>query len=561
MFSRAFPFLCIVIFSLIATLPLFHQGLLPTHDGEYHIVRFYEFHKMILDGVWYPRWAPDLLYGLGVPLFNYVYPLPNYMASLFHFFGASFIDTFKLQMALATVLGAVFFYLWSSKFWGTIGGITASVLYTFSPYHLVDIYVRGSVGEVWALALFPFHLWAISLFLLDNKKKAIPLISISLALIIFSHNILALMFFGFSLSYAVFLVIVKKINITKTVLFAISLVLGLGISAMFWIPAIFENQYVTGLQIYEVEDHFVELYQLIFPSWGTGFSAGEMNNQMSFQIGIVNMLAVAVSIVLIGVICIKRAFHGKGIVAFFLFWFFITIYFMLPVSSYFWRQIPLLSYFQFPWRLLSLEALFASFLGGYVVSVFRSRLFSYVFILMAILLTIGYTKPAYYLARDDSYYITRSNFIDGTNSPGNVFNTIWMREREKREKEKLQILNGSGVVILQNIRPSSFSFLVEGKTNLEILLYTSYFPGWTIFVDGQQSRMEERDGIMMFSVSKGRHFVEAVFLDTMVRRISWYIAFVSFFGIIVIAMKPFFKKLYENRNRYIAFKKRSFSST
>ena len=87
MFSRAFSFLCIAIFSLIATLPLFHQGLLPTHDGEYHVVRFYEFHKMISDGVWYPRWAPDLLYGLGVPLFNYVYPLPNYVASFLHFFG------------------------------------------------------------------------------------------------------------------------------------------------------------------------------------------------------------------------------------------------------------------------------------------------------------------------------------------------------------------------------------------------------------------------------------------------------------------------------------------
>ena len=503
---------------------------------------------MISDGVWYPRWAPDLLYGLGVPLFNYVYPLPNYVASFLHFFGTSFIDAFKLQMVLATVIGAVFFYAWSSKFWGTMGGITASVLYTFSPYHLVDIYVRGSVGEVWALALFPFYLWAISLFFLDNNKKMIPLISVSLALIIFSHNILALMFFGFSLFYAMFLIIARKINVIQTVLFTISLGLGLGISAMFWLPAIFEKQYVTGLQIYETRDHFLELYQLIFPSWGSGFSGAGSGNQMSFQIGVVNMLAVVVSIVLIGVACIKRALHGKGIVAFFLLWFFLTIYFMLPVSSYFWKEVPLFSYFQFPWRFLSLEILIASFLVGYVVSVFGSRLFSYVFILIAILFTIGYTKPAYYLNRDDSYYVTRSNFIDGTNSPGNVFNTIWMREQEKREKEKLRILSGDGVVISQRIRPSSYSFFIEGRTDLEVLLFTSYFPGWTIFLDGQQSRMKETDGIITFSVPKGRHFVEVAFFDTMVRRISWYIAFVSFFGIFFIVMKPFFKKSHENRN-------------
>jgi len=260
------------------------------------------------------------------------------------------------------------------------------------------------------------------------------------------------------------------------------------------------------------------------------------------------MLAVVVSIVLIGVACIKRALHGKGIVAFFLLWFFLTIYFMLPVSSYFWKEVPLFSYFQFPWRFLSLEILIASFLVGYVVSVFGSRLFSYVFILIAILFTIGYTKPAYYLNRDDSYYVTRSNFIDGTNSPGNVFNTIWMREQEKREKEKLRILSGDGVVISQRIRPSSYSFFIEGRTDLEVLLFTSYFPGWTIFLDGQQSRMKETDGIITFSVPKGRHFVEVAFFDTMVRRISWYIAFVSFFGIFFIVMKPFFKKSHENRN-------------
>ena len=81
-------FLLFIIF--LAVKPLIHSGFPPTHDGEYHVIRFYEFDKALRDGDLYPRWAMDLNNGYGVPLFNYVYPFPNYSASFFHFFGASF---------------------------------------------------------------------------------------------------------------------------------------------------------------------------------------------------------------------------------------------------------------------------------------------------------------------------------------------------------------------------------------------------------------------------------------------------------------------------------------
>ncbi len=74
--------LLVAFFALLGSFPLLHSGLFPTHDGEYHVIRFYEFDKVLRDGNLYPRWAPDLNNGYGVPLFNYVYPLPNYFSSL-----------------------------------------------------------------------------------------------------------------------------------------------------------------------------------------------------------------------------------------------------------------------------------------------------------------------------------------------------------------------------------------------------------------------------------------------------------------------------------------------
>ena len=150
----------VVLFALISASSLFHTGLLPTHDGEYHVIRFYEFYKTLSNGNFYPRWAPDLNFGYGVPLFNYVYPFPNYISSIVHFAGASFIDSFKLNLILATLAGAIFMYLWVKNYFGEISGLTASVFYSFSPYRFVDIYIRGSVGEVWAMAFFPALMWA-----------------------------------------------------------------------------------------------------------------------------------------------------------------------------------------------------------------------------------------------------------------------------------------------------------------------------------------------------------------------------------------------------------------
>src|SRR5882724_2716317 len=111
----------------LAVKPLIHSGLPPTHDGEYHVIRFYEFDKALRDGDWYPRLAFDLNNGYEVPLFNYVYPFPNYIASLLHTFGMSFIDAFKANLLWATVIGVLFFYLWARLFFDKLSSTTSAV--------------------------------------------------------------------------------------------------------------------------------------------------------------------------------------------------------------------------------------------------------------------------------------------------------------------------------------------------------------------------------------------------------------------------------------------------
>lgn len=529
--GRLYSFLAVVtilFFAFLAGFALLHPGLPPTHDGEYHIIRFYEFDKTLRGGDWYPRWAPDLNNGYGVPLFNYVYPLPNYVAFLLHLFGISFIDAFKLQMFFATILGGIFFYLWIKGFWGNLGRIVSSVFYIFSPYRFVDIYIRGSIGEVWALAFFPAFLWAITRYMQNKQKIFFILSSIFLSLIIFSHNILALMFFIFSIFYIGFFIYQdknKKYLILNT--FYIIL-LGLGISAIFWLPALAERSFVTGLQIYAVEDNFPQLYQLIFPSWGSGFSASDSQNQMSFQIGVANLLAVVIAALALALR--KKHEQHKGILLFFLVAFASVFFLMLKISLPLWRAAPLMDYFQFPWRFLSLEILIASFLAGSVVGLWRSKILACLMLLLAVWLGIGYTKPAYYHDRDDEYYITRSNFIDGTNSPGNYFNTIWMNHNLRRQNKKLAVNKNIVELRSETIKPTDYKFVLTAREDAKITVNTAYFPGWIVGIDNNYVwTIPDSNGLMTIILKKGSHSVDVKFGYTSVRFFATVFSIVSIF--------------------------------
>lgn len=522
--STIFSLGLVVIFAIIAGLALLQPGLPPTHDGEYHITRFYEFDKVLRSGVLYPRWAPDLNYGYGVPLFNYVYPLPNYIASLLHFFGISFIDAFKLNMLIASVTGAVFFFLWARLFWGNLGGVVSSVFYTFSPYHFVDIYIRGSVGEVWALAFFPAFLWTITKLIKSREEIYFLLSSFFLAIIIFSHNILALMFFSFALSYILFLIYHEKNKKYLLLNTCYMLLLGVGLSSIFWLTALLERQYATGLKIYGVSENFPQLYQLIFPSWGSGFSASDSQNQMSFQIGVANLLAVVITILVL--IFRKKHEQQKGILIFFLAAFIIVFFLMLKVSLPVWERVPFMDYFQFPWRFLSLEILIVSFLAGSVVGLWRSKILACLMVLLVVWLGIGYAQPAYYHNRDDKYYTTRSNFIDGTNSPGNYFNTVWMNRNLKREKQKVRFIEGT--VKSETLKVTNYKFILDAKKETTVVINTAYFPGWVAFVDGRKVEVNSnRDGLVSLSVLKGKRVIEVKLVETRVQSVGKIISFAS----------------------------------
>jgi hypothetical protein len=537
--------LIILLLTFPAIFSLLLPGLPPTHDGEYHVIRFYEFHKVLSDGTLYPRWAPDLNNGYGIPLFNFVYPLPNYIASILHYFGMNFINAFKINMLLASLIGAVFMYLWARQFFVRIAAIVASVFYTYTPYHFVDIYVRGSVGEVWALGLFPVYLWVFTRAFQLKSMHLSVLSGVVLALLIFSHNILAVMFMAFILSYMVLLVVLSKEE--KYIKGCVtSLIFGLTLSTVFWLPALAETNDTVGLQVYDIFANFPELYQLLIPSWGTGFSAGSLTNQMSFQIGIAPLTVMCMTMY---TLLRKSKRNEKFIGIFIICWFIVLFFFMLRISSPIWQAIQLMQFFQFPWRLLSLMMVITAFSAGYAVDQMRWRKGGVVLIVLAMGVTFAYARPAYYHQRDDAYYTSRDNFIHGTNSPGNAFNTRWFLSGLAYQKDRI---SAHQQVSLQNlrIRPTEYAFSYSSNQKELLTINTAYFPGWKAKVQNHELTLgPNTEGKIQVDLPKGNSDVTISFTDTPIRQFSGLISVFSFLVGAGILLKGRVKNLlYDNRH-------------
>jgi len=529
-----FSLAVVLIFSFIAVSTLLRPGLPPTHDGEYHVIRFYEFDRVIRDGSWYPRWAPDLNNGYGVPLFNYVYPFPNYVSFILHLIGFSFIDAFKISMLIAGLIGSIFFYFWMKEYFSEKASVAASIFYTFSPYHFVDVFIRGSIGEVWALSLFPGFLLSITRLYKKRSKVYLVLSVLFLSCTIFSHNIVGLMFFLFALFYMGFLMIIAKEKKVFLIEILLIVILSLSLSAVFWLPALLETNYVKGLQLFVTEQNFPEVYQLIIPSWGSGFSPNDLGNFMSPQIGLANIFAVFISFFCI-VFYIYKKKENTLIAVFFLALFFVIFFLMTPFSLFIWQNVPFMNYFQFPWRFLSLEILISSFLSGFILHAFNSKILTVMIVVFVFLTTIGYAKPAYYMLRNDRYYLMRSNFIDGTNSPGNLFNTIWMQKIPARQKEKISFKDNHVNIISQKIRISIYTFEIYAKKRDIGYVHTAYFPGWKVLIDKKSVDIRpSREGGIAFFVPNGKHKITVLFENTLIRTIGEILSFSSFILIICL---------------------------
>src|SRR3989344_7446896 len=148
-------YLILLIDILPAIYFLIIPGFYEPHD-LHHIADIFQMYKALASGQIPPRLGPDYLWGFGYPLFNLYYVLPFYLGAAFYALTKSLTGSFEFVFAFSLVVSIFGMYLLLREFFGKIASFTGSILYLYTPYRAVQIYVRGAMGEAFAMALLPF---------------------------------------------------------------------------------------------------------------------------------------------------------------------------------------------------------------------------------------------------------------------------------------------------------------------------------------------------------------------------------------------------------------------
>lgn len=119
--------------------PLLQGKLTSGHDAGEYSVRLAEFERALRDGILLPRWAPDVDFGYGSPIFVFLPPLIYYLAAVPGLFGADLISALNLARLLIIAASALGMYLLARELYGPEGGLLSAIAYLLAPAYLVTL--------------------------------------------------------------------------------------------------------------------------------------------------------------------------------------------------------------------------------------------------------------------------------------------------------------------------------------------------------------------------------------------------------------------------------------
>ncbi len=390
--------------------PGYHWG---ANDARHHVYFLFEFNRMIADGIWWPRWSPDFTFGYGYPFFNVYGPLSHFIAQGFLTLGLGYTASIEAVFVLGIVGSAAAMYGFVRSLFGRPAAVIAALVYTYAPYHLLNLYVRANLAESTAFVWLPLCLWALRGCIragdarYPSRRAAMGArfgwalgLAASLAALVLTSQLVTALFAPLFAAYGLVLLLTGARAETtldlslppgvrtwrglqgfarQSVRRASTALLGglaaIGLSCIFWLPMVLERGYVNQEQWFDNRyspfGNFVYPFQLVSPRWGFGASTQGPDDLLGFQLGAVLLLFVLAGLLLTWrtlstqrqglraeVICLGAAALLATLAA-------------LTWAEPLWRaDVPLLGSLlasaQFPWRWFTVPTLCLSVLAGLV---------------------------------------------------------------------------------------------------------------------------------------------------------------------------------------------------
>jgi len=585
--GRWLPFLALILVCLPAVQPLLRGEISCGYDNAFHLYRAVQIDHLWDQGVLFSRWAPDMAHGFGFPLFVFGPPLAQGLLALVHRLGIAWPVGMNLVFLIGVALGGFFMfhlaktlygvYGGGSRAAGLAGGAVATVAYVYAPFLAYDIYNRGSLWESFAWAFPPLVLLGMHRWSLDRDRRYLIAGVAALAAMIMTHYPFA---FLFAPVFVLWALVQGYLRRSWAVVGRAALlgVLGLGVTAFFWVPALLERSLIQtgrllGTWVFDYHHNFLPLSHLL--ALPRRADPALINDWPEKSLGLVPLLVALLPAV--GRRDLDRQRRRQ------MWWQLGTLWMLvaglsaltLPVSLWVWEHVPLLAFVQFPWRYLGPAAFCLALLAGAVPGVFsalrarpeppaptgsrRSPRFlgwaTAALICALVVGNLGWFYPSSCSVPGDltvEGIIRWERLTDtlGTTAKGEYL-PIWVERFPDVTLDDQYAAGGEIVRLRPEDLPAggTISRATYGALRAEIALETPepftarylafYYPGWRVTVDGVSVPVapEAETGLVTFDVPAGAHVIEVAFGETPLRWAGDGVTLVSLVLLLVVLMR------------------------
>jgi hypothetical protein len=248
--------ICAALLSLISILAIVQPGLPNTADTLVHLWRSLEARELLANGVFYPRWAPDFYGGYGYPFFNFYAPGAHLLAALMALAGLGVVRGLAAVQVLALLLYPTGAFLAARAFYAagraprlaSPAALLSAALYLYAPLRCRELFIQGNVSQLLALGVLPWCAWTLTESVRRSSLRWATAAGVCLAALVYAHHPSAFLAFPFLAVHAACLALIAGRARSEASFPAISalvcagcaFLIGLTLSAPFWLPSLVE---------------------------------------------------------------------------------------------------------------------------------------------------------------------------------------------------------------------------------------------------------------------------------------------------------------------------------
>ena len=431
-------------------------------------------------------------------------------------------------------------------------GLLASILYILAPYRIVDIYIRGALGEVIAFMFIPLVFNGLY-NIVENNGKRHYILAIGAIGLLLSHNISTLLTV---IACIIYLAINIKKVLNKEVIkkLAINIAFIITIVMFFYGPMI-QNKMSTDYAVFNelkggnegLHDHSVYLYQLLFGKmqneWSYSLNVEDSQNRdMCFALG----LTIIVPLLFTPFVYKKISKENRKI---YLMALGIGLFFTLLSTTIIpWNILPeFMSFIQYTFRFLLIATFFLSIVAAVNIAKISEKL-TLVTIMIYTIITLIYITPLLQVAPIIKGYDWKQ-FYDIENIeenqrfsaycatfeylPSKAFNNI--NYIANRNQEPI-IQTGNCNITESNKNKLDIIFNVNNVTEeTKIELPFIYYAGYSANINGEELEVSESNqGFVQITIKQGQEGkVEVKYKGTLIYYISLIISVIGSIGFII----------------------------